>query len=157
MELSQYIESLRRELTAAAAAGTEETRRVAEVLGGTLGPAVRLVIMDALSQAADEISSALHDTAVEVRLKGQEPQIVVTETEPPPSTTETDSAPIDTEGDTVRITLRLPEPLKNAVEQAAASAGISVNSWLVRSVRQSLHSPAPRRGGGRVISGYAQA
>jgi hypothetical protein len=156
MELSQYIETLRRELKQAAAAGSDETRRVADVLGGTLGPSVRLVIMDALSEAADEITAALRDTAVEIRLRGQEPHIVVTDTvrdtppEPPPS------ADTEADGDLARITLRLPGPLKNAVEQAAASAGISVNSWLVRSVRQSLESPTPRRGG-RAITGYAQA
>src|SRR4051794_8056087 len=85
MELSQYIETLRRELRSAAAAGTDETRRVAEVLGGTLGPAVRLVIMDALSEAADEITAALRDVAVEVRLRNQEPQIVITDIEAPPA------------------------------------------------------------------------
>lgn len=158
MELSQYIESLRRELTAAAAAGTEETRRVAEVLGGTLGPATRLVIMDALSQAADEISAALRDTAVEVRLRGQEPQIVVTEVgpPPPPEPPQPPPPPGAPDADNVRITLRLPEPLKNAVEQAAAAEGVSVNSWLVRSIRAALGTPPTRRTG-RNISGYAQA
>ena len=46
MELSQYVEALRHELAAAAGAGTEETRRVAELLSGALDSAVRLVIMD---------------------------------------------------------------------------------------------------------------
>jgi hypothetical protein len=156
MELSQYIETLRRELKAAAAAGTEETRRVAEVLGGTLGPAVRLVIMDALSEAADEITAALRDTAVEIRLRGQEPHIVVTDTEPDTRPEPPAGADTEADGDTVRITLRLPGPLKNNVEQAAANTGISVNSWLVRAVRQALESPTPRRGG-RSITGYAQA
>jgi uncharacterized membrane protein len=158
MELSQYIETLRRELAAAAAAGTEETRRVAEVLSGTLGPSVRLVIMDALSQAADEITAALRDTAVEVRLRGQEPQIVVTDAgpPPPPEPPQPPPPPGSPEADNVRITLRLPEPLKNAVEQAAANAGVSVNSWLIRSIRQSLEQPNHRRSG-RTISGYAQA
>lgn len=162
MELSQYIESLRRELAAAAAAGTEETRRVAEVLSGTLGPAARLMIMDALSQAADEITAALQDVAmVEVRLRGQEPQIVVTEAGPPapPEPPQPPPPPGAPEADNVRITLRLPEPLKNAVEQAAATTGMSVNSWLIRSVRQSLGQQPTQGGrrGGRTITGYAQA
>lgn len=164
MELSQYIETLRRELRSAAAAGTEETRRVADVLGGTLGPAVRLVIMDALSEAADEITAALQDVAVEVRLRNQEPQIVITDIEQPPAPPTPPGPPPppgapEPEADMARITLRLPEPLKNAVEQAAANAGVSVNSWLVRSVRQTLNSPdgGTRRRGGRSITGYAQA
>jgi len=164
MELSQYIETLRRELRSAAAAGTDETRRVADVLGGTLGPAVRLVIMDALSEAADEITAALRDVAVEVRLRNQEPQIVITDIEQPPPPPAPPGPPPppgapDPDSDVVRITLRLPEPLKNAVEQAAATAGVSVNSWLVRAVRQTLDSPggSRRRGPGRSITGYAQA
>jgi hypothetical protein len=162
MELSQYIEALRRELRSAAAAGTEETRRVAEVLGGTLGPAVRLVIMDALSEAADEITASLRDVAVEVRLRNQEPQIVVTDIEQPPQPPAPPQPPPppgapEPDADVVRLTLRMPESLKNSVEQAAASTGVSVNTWLVRAARQYLNQPEPRRGSGRTITGYAQA
>jgi hypothetical protein len=154
MELSQYVEAVRQELAAAAAAGTEETRRVADLLGGALDSAIRLVIMDVLSQAADEITAALPEGAVEVRLRGREPQVVVTHpvpVEPPPG-----PVPSEADADTVRITLRLPEPLKNAVEGSAASASLSVNSWLVRAVKQALAQPA-RRHGRRTITGFAQA
>ncbi len=155
MELSQYVEALRHELAAAAAAGTEETRRVADLLGRALDSSVRLVIMDALSQAADEITAALPDAAVEVRLRGREPQIVVSHTEP--DAPRSQPVPGESDADTVRVTLRLPEPLKNAVEDAANRAAVSVNSWLVRAVKQSLDTPNRRRGGRRTISGFAQA
>ena|SRR5437763_13425081 len=154
MELSQYVEAVRHELSAAAAAGTEETRRVAELLGGALESAVRLVIMDVLSQAADEITAALPDGAVEVRLRGREPQIVVSH--PVPGEPPAGAMPADSDGDTVRVTLRLPEPLKNAVENAATRASLSVNSWLVRAVKQALEAPG-RRHGRRTITGFAQA
>ena len=36
------------------------------------------------------------------------------------------------EGEMTRINLRLPEPLKAAIEQAAARERLSVNAWLVR-------------------------
>src|SRR5215213_8098250 len=125
MELSQYVEAVRHELAAAAAAGTEETRRVAELLGGALESTVRLVIMDVLSQAADEITAVLPEGTVEVRLRGRDPQIVVSHAEParPPA----EPAPADSDADTLRVTLRLPEPLKNAVEAAAGRAAMSVN------------------------------
>ena len=42
-----------------------------------LDPAVRLTLMDALSQAASEITNELEGTSVEVRLKGREPIFVV--------------------------------------------------------------------------------
>jgi hypothetical protein len=155
MDLSQHVEALRHQLNAAAAAGTDETRRIAELLGGALDPAVSLVIMDVLGQAADEITAALSEAAVEVRLRGREPQIVVSHTEPPQQDAGATSA--ETEGDTVRVTLRLPEPLKNAVEDAANRAAMSVNSWLVRAVKQSLDTPSRRSAGRRTLSGFAQA
>jgi hypothetical protein len=155
MELSQYVEALRHELAAVAGAGTEETRRIADLLSGALDSAVRLMIMDVLSQTADEITAALPEGAVEVRLRGREPQIVVSHTEPPDRSPE--AIQVDSEGDSVRVTLRLPEPLKNAVEDAANRAALSVNSWLVRAVKQSLDSPNRRSAGRRTISGFAQA
>src|SRR5436309_1350432 len=111
MELSQYVDAVRHEMAAAAAAGTEEPRRVADLLGGAVESAVRLVIMDVLSQAADEITAALPEAAVEVRLRGREPQIVVSHAVPaePPAA---QAAPAEADADTVRVTLRLPEPLK---------------------------------------------
>src|SRR5215475_14442337 len=124
MQLSPYVEALREELTAAAAAGTEEARRVAGLLGTTLESSIRLVIMDALSQAADEITAALPDGTVEVQLRGRDPHLVVRRAEPAPEPAETAAA--DTDAGTVRVTLRLPEPLKNAVDDAAARASLSV-------------------------------
>ena len=155
MQLSPYVEALREELTAAAAAGTEEARRVAGLLGTTLESSIRLVIMDALSQAADEITAALPDGTVEVQLRGRDPHLVVRRAEPAPEPAETAAA--DTDAGTVRVTLRLPEPLKNAVDDAAARASLSVNSWLVRAVKQALDHATRRPGGRRTLSGFAQA
>ena len=65
-------------------------------------------------------------------------------------------------GDVARVTLRLPESLKEAVERAAAAEGISVNSWLVRAVAAAAtpDNPNPPRAGrafGRRVTGFAQA
>src|SRR5215467_8629258 len=78
MELSPYVSALRENLTAAAAAGDEQIRTAARVLAATLEPAARLAIMNALSDLAGEVTLALEDRVVEVRLDGQDVQVVVT-------------------------------------------------------------------------------
>jgi len=52
MDITPYVDSLRRDLTAAAEAGSEEVRAAAERLTLALDPAMRLALMDALAQAA---------------------------------------------------------------------------------------------------------
>jgi hypothetical protein len=143
MDLSRYVEGLQHELTAAASAGTEETRRVARLLGAALDPAVRLMIMDVLSQAADEITAALPSGTVEVRLRGREPEIVVNQAEPVTARKPLEAVTAESDASNVRVTLRLPEPLKNAVEAAATQGAVSVNSWLVRAVKQTLDTRPP--------------
>jgi hypothetical protein len=150
MDLTPYIESLRRDLLAAAAAGSDETRRIADLLAGALEPASRLAILDAVSAAAAEITDALDGSTVEVRMHGREPRIVVTTVAPEPAA----ALPDDAEG-TVRITLRLPESIKTRLEDAATRESLSVNTWLVRAVARALdYAPNPR--GGRRITGYAR-
>jgi hypothetical protein len=56
----------------------------------------------------------------------------------------------DTEdAETARITLRLPEPLKARVEEAAGQQGSSVNTWLVRAVTRALEPAHPTDPPGR--------
>ena len=47
---------------------------------------------------------------------------------------------IDDSG-TARITLRLPESLKQRVEERSARQSISVNSWLVRAITAAVDTP----------------
>ena len=47
---------------------------------------------------------------------------------------------IDDSG-TARITLRLPESLKQRVEERSARQSISVNSWLVRAIAAAVDTP----------------
>src|SRR3954469_19869287 len=77
MDLTQYVENLRRELAIAAGAGGDDARAVAERLTAPLEPAVRLMLLDALSAAADEITRDLAPGSVELRLRGGEPEFVV--------------------------------------------------------------------------------
>ncbi len=155
MELTPYLESLHRDLTAAAAAG-------GDLLGSAIESSGRLCLLEALSDAAAEITTKLSTGTVEVRLRGREAQFVVEERDVTPSRTE--PAPtIEADGDVARITLRLPESLKEAVEAAAAAASISVNAWLVRAITSAIAGPPPPRSSGppgrpgRRFTGYAQA
>ncbi|GII01529.1 toxin-antitoxin system HicB family antitoxin [Planobispora takensis] len=77
MELTSYIDGLRRELTAAAEVAGPEVREAAERLASALDPAVRLTLMDVLSDAADEVTREIDPGVVEVRIRGREPQFVV--------------------------------------------------------------------------------
>ena len=52
MDLTPYVDVLRRDLAAAAGAGGDEARALAERLAAPLESATRLVLLDALSEAA---------------------------------------------------------------------------------------------------------
>ncbi len=146
MNLSIVIESLRSELIAVAELGDDRVAGVAHRLADTLSSSLRLRLQEVLAQAALELSSALPSGHVEVRLAGQEPELVYVEGETEPAGEELSA----------RITLRLPESLKTAVEAAAARDGISVNTWLVRALARTAES-RPRPGAGRRLSGYGRS
>jgi hypothetical protein len=143
MELRPYIDALRHELALAAAAGGEDARELAERLTAPLESAARLALLDALSEAAAEITQDLAPGSVDLRLRNREPSFVVTpppadpwagpaaEAAPAPAPQPAAAAPGEDEA-TVRISLRLPETVKARVEQAAARAGVSINTWLIR-------------------------
>ncbi|NNG34260.1 toxin-antitoxin system HicB family antitoxin [Nakamurella aerolata] len=77
MDLSPYVDQLRRDLVRAAALGDEQTRRTAEALAGSIESSARLMLLSALSDLAGEITGALDDTTVEVRLDGQDLRVTV--------------------------------------------------------------------------------
>ena len=175
MDITSYVATLQNELSVAAAAAGEDARALAERLTAPLDSATRLVLLEALSAAADEITSELAPGSVEVRLRGRNPAFVVT----PPPTEESFEDATDvprsglatppevrsdaTEGGTSRINLRLPESLKTRAKEAAGQEGLSVNAWLVRAVASVLesadrgdhsHRPAPR--GGQSYTGWVR-
>ncbi|MGP4019063.1 toxin-antitoxin system HicB family antitoxin [Saccharopolyspora sp. 5N708] len=159
MDLGSYVDNLRRELAVAAEVGGEDARELADRLTAPLESAVRLVLLDALSTAADEITRDLAPGSVDLRLRGGDPDFVVT---PPPTEQSFEDAddsgaertaprPLDAdEGAMSRINLRLPEQLKARVEEAAGRDGLSVNAWLVRAAAAAVEpSGRERRGGSR--------
>jgi hypothetical protein len=156
MDLSTYVEALRADVTAAAAVGGPDVARAADLVADALDASMRLVILDILTDAANDLTAALDGPTVEVRMRGREPELVVSGPAPEPAPA---AVPSDDEG-TARLTLRLPETLKGRAELAAASEGISVNNWLVRAVHRALEpgvnvsfgGPGPRR-----ITGFGRA
>lgn len=167
MELSSYIEELKTDLKAAAAPGGKEVSEAAELLSTALEPSVRLTMLEALSDASAEITAALEDASVEARLRGREVDFVVEEaTHEPVSPAQPEDAPTDQSSDIARISLRLPESLKEAVESRASMDNISVNSWLVRAIAAEVGRGARfmRPGGskgrasyGKRLTGFAKA
>jgi hypothetical protein len=171
MELTPYVETLRRDLAIAAEAGGEEARALAERLTAPLESAARLALLEALSAAAAEITRELAPGSVNVRLLGRDPDFIVT---PPPVEPPTDDVietpppaqplPEDDDGRTSRITLRVPEHLKPRIDEAAERAGLSVNAWLVRAISTALDPGAATsrqepRGGqqmGRRFTGWVR-
>jgi hypothetical protein len=146
MDLAMYVESLREQMVAAADAGGPESRAVVERLSPGVAAAVRLVLLEALSAAADEITRELAPGAVELRLRGSDPDFVVTlpayEAADVAHGASAASPSVISAGDdergTSRLNLRLPEGLKAKVEDAARREGLSLNAWLVRAAAVAL-------------------
>lgn len=157
MDLSPYLEALRTDLAAAAAPGGEQVARTADLLSTALDSSARLCLIEVLADATAEITTKLDGPTVEVRLRGREAELVVIQAEHPAEAPA--PPPVTESGDLARLTLRLPEQLKEAVERKAASEGLSTNAWLVRAASMALQSPpAPSRSHfGRNFTGYAQA
>ncbi|MEU6299757.1 toxin-antitoxin system HicB family antitoxin [Streptomyces erythrochromogenes] len=169
MDLSPYVASLRHELAVAAEAGGEDARALAERLTAPLESAARLTLLTALSDAMGEVTRELAPGSVDVRLRGLEPEFVVTAPpaeepfeaggfdEAPAALPAVPLAPEGEDSSTARINLRLPGHVKTRAEQAAAREGLSLNAWLVRAVSGALdtgggrpaETQAPRRGSGR--------
>ena len=161
MNLSLYVEDIHRQLVTAAEAGGDDARTLAERLVAPLDSAVRLALQDALAAAAEEITCELAPGSVELRLRGRDPEFVVTlppadlpeggaELAPPDWASGplgVGSSPVGEgdEGGMSRINLRMPDQLKSRVEAAAGTEGLSVNAWLVRAAAGALQRHEPSR------------
>jgi hypothetical protein len=161
MDMGPYLHDIHRQLEATAEAGGEEARAVAGRLVAPLESAIRLALLDVLAAAAEEITVELAPGSVELRLRGRDPEFVVSlppvgptaevaedvEATPdeglPPAVA---PPPEGDEGTVARINLRLPEYLKARIEQAAGSERLSVNSWLVRAASAGLERADSARG-----------
>jgi hypothetical protein len=183
MDLNPYVDTLRHEIAMAARFAGPDAESLAERLTAPLESSARLVLQEAISDAAQEISRDLAPGSVDVRLRGRDLGFVVdrgprdrdtcgsdTPAWPPIAPSATTSAPQDAAGresdaGTARLTVRLPETLKSQVEAAAEREGVSVNAYLVRTLGAALHpggAPSGPTGspewpqGGNQLSGWVQ-
>jgi hypothetical protein len=157
MNLTPYVAALGRELLTAVETGGDDAALV-ERLTASMESAIRLAMLEALSAAADEITRELAPGSVQVRLRGRDPEFVVTPhrvAQPQEAGTDRASVPVDDaaagfeDGATTRINVRLPEQLKAAVEEAAGKEGRSVNAWLVRAASIALRATDREHGTGQ--------
>jgi hypothetical protein len=142
MQLDAYLDEIREQFGAAAQAGGDEARALADRLIAPLDSAVRLALQHALADAADEITVELAPGSVELRVRGRDLGFVVVPGPPEeiddPATTAPPETTADDEGEMARINVRMPDQLKARVERAARAQQISVNSWLVRAASIAL-------------------
>jgi plasmid stability protein len=151
MQIDGLIQALREDLVRVAALGDETTSRAADLLSVAIEASLGRRIQDVLAQAALELNDQLESAHVEVRIAGHDLQLVLVR--------EDGSAPepVD-EAYSARITLRLPESLKQRVESSAARDGASVNTWLVQALQRAVEpSHRPMSVGRNRLTGYGRS
>ena len=149
MQIDGYIQALREDLARIAAVGDESTARAAELVAVALESALGRRLMEALGEAALELSTQLDDGRVEVRFAGADPELVFVRDEGVEPEAATDEL-------SARITLRLPDSLKVRIEEAASRDGVSVNTWIVQALGR-VSSGGTRRSSGRRLTGYGRS
>jgi hypothetical protein len=144
MDITPYVDSLRRDLVAAAESGGDDIKAAAERLAMALDPSARLALMEALSHAAAEITAELPTGTVDVRLNGRELDFVVTAamTAPPEPPAPPLAPEPEDDGNLARITLRIPESVKARAEEFASRDNQSLNTWLVALIRRATRDDA---------------
>src|SRR5579863_9309373 len=123
MQIDGYVQAIAEDLKRVAAVGDEATARAAELLAAALESSVGRRLQEAIAEAALELSAKLDHGRVEVRVAGSDPELVFVDSEP-------SGAPVESaeEAMNARVTLRLSETLESRIEEAAATAGVSVNT-----------------------------
>jgi len=154
MQTANFVEALQQDIRELAQIGGDDLVESARRLEGAVKQSATLRLIDLLTEAALELSEQLPSGHVDLRIAAQEPQLVYVEE----AAAEAESAPPPVDDEQTRITLRLPESLKAAVEAAAAAEGVSVNTWLVRALQRAIsggggHGPRS----GKRITGFSQA
>jgi hypothetical protein len=153
METAQFIEGLQEDLRELAQIGGDELVHAARRLEGAVKQSATLRLIDALTQVALDLSSQLPNGHIDVRLSGQDPELVYVE-----EAGEEAPAPAGDDGLSSRITLRLPDSLKASVERAAEAEGASVNTWIVRALQRAVSGGGGRAvRSGKRITGFSQA
>jgi len=147
MQMSLTVDAIRADVAAVGELGDDTVAAVAERIGAVLARSLPGRLLDLLSGVAADASTELPEGRLEVRVRGDDVDLVYVADEHGGAT--------EAEGDlSARITLRLAEGLKTRVEDGASRESLSVNSYIVRALERST-SQRPRGGrGGTHVRGY---
>ena len=155
MDLTPHLEAIRGDLESTL--GTNEALATAlERMARPLEASLHLRLLDVLGDGALELTEQFPTGHAEVRVSGRDARLVFVGAPDAPAAPP--HAPED-EGGTARLTLRMPDALKAAVDEAADAIGVSVNAWLVQAAQTALGrvSEQRRRPAGNRITGYARS
>jgi HicB family len=152
MKLSPHVTAIQADFAAAAGLGDEATAQAARRLAEAVGPSLQLRLLEVLGEAALDVTAQLPSGRVEVRLTGRDPQLVLVVD---PDDVATPAAASDEAS--ARITLRLSETLKTAIEAAAVREQVSTNTWIVRTLGRASEPRAPRAKTVNRLQGYARS
>jgi hypothetical protein len=97
-----------------------------EAMVRAMEPALRQAGMILAEQAAAEVGAQIADRRVEVVLNQGQPSLIVRDSD--------QTVTVSTDELDARITVRLPETLKEDIETAAQDLGDSVNTFVVRAL-----------------------
>jgi hypothetical protein len=137
MKMSLVVDGLRSDVLSVGELGDDTVAEVAERIADLLGRSLPARVLELLSEVAAELSDELPEGRIEIRVVGDQVDLVFVEGErargdrfgPAGGEGTGESANADL---SARITLRLSEGLKGRVEESAARQGLSVNTYIVR-------------------------
>jgi hypothetical protein len=121
------------------AGGDVAVEEAIDHLVSALAPAIRQAAMDLAEQAACEVRAQLPDRTVDLVLADGDPSLRIAEAA---VSAESNAA----EELDARITLRVPPSLKSLIEDAAETAGASVNSWVLDALSRRARKPQQAQG-----------
>ena len=150
MQIDGHIQALREDLGRVASLGDDATAHAAELLSVALEASLARRLQDVLAEAALELNAQLDAAHVEVRIAGRDPELVLVREDgsmPEPAD----------EAFSARITLRLPESLKQRIESAAGREGVSANTWLVQALQRAVESRRPAHSSRNRLTGYGRS
>jgi hypothetical protein len=136
MQIQPIVNAVHAALTSqgSLAGGDVAVEEAIDHLVVALAPAIRQAAMDLAEQAACEVRAQLPDRTVDLVLSDGDPSLRIAESV-------VASEPAAAEDLDARITLRVPPSLKVLVEDAAETAGASVNSWILDALSRRARKP----------------
>jgi hypothetical protein len=145
--MSDFVDSVERDLAALGEIGGADLATAVDRVAVAIRPALRARLLESLDSLIHECYER-SGTKLTLTLDGDSVHLERADTAdappPPPSPQEL----------TARIALRVPDELKREFERSARSTGISVNSWIVRTLDRALRS---EWSGPRQMKGTGQA